>query len=368
MSTRSILAITFRLLAQARRDPLTLGLLFASPLLILGLLFFLMRTHATPPSVDVVNLDRGQLGAAAAARLEQSTLIHAVEASDVSSAQRRLRAGKTAAYVLFPAEFSDGAIGGALKPEVRLDGSEPGPKAPVLQAVSEATASAAGAAGPRPPARLEVDVTYEHGAASLDVLDYFGGAFIALVLFFLVFVITSIAFLRERTQGTLERLMASALRRGEIVIGYMLAFTLLGLLQASELLIFALWVLKIYNQGPVAMIFLVEVLVAVSAVNLGILVSMMARTEFQATQSIPIIIGPQLLLSGTIFSVSTEPGWLQAVSHVLPLTYAVYAMRDVMVKGADLTYSGLQLDAGVLLGFCVLTIVLAALTLRRNIV
>src|SRR6202023_1000494 len=93
--------------------------------------------------------------------------------------------------------------------------------------------------GLRPP-RLDLRVTYLYGGPQLDTLDYFGGAFIGLVVFFLVFVITCVAFLRERSQGTLERLMASPLRRGEVVIGYMLAFALLALLQSAEVLVFAL--------------------------------------------------------------------------------------------------------------------------------
>jgi ABC-2 type transport system permease protein len=186
-------------------------------------------------------------------------------------------------------------------------------------------------------------------------------------LFFLVFVVTIVSFLRERSQGTLERLMASPLRRGEIVIGYMLGFTVLALVQAVEVLLFSLYVLKVHNQGNVLLIFTFEILMALSAVNLGIFLSMFARTEFQAVQFIPLVIVPQVLLSGILFPVSTEPAPLQYVSNVLPLTYAVNGLRDVMLKGADLTWPALQLDVGVVAGFCVLVIVAGIGTLRRRI-
>jgi ABC-2 type transport system permease protein len=94
---------------------------------------------------------------------------------------------------------------------------------------------------------------------------------------------------------------------------------------------------------------------------------MFARTEFQAVQFIPLVIVPQVLLSGILFPVSTEPRPLQVVSDVLPLTYAVNGLRDVMVKGADLSWSSLQLDAGVVAGFCVLLIAAGVATLRRRI-
>jgi ABC-2 type transport system permease protein len=221
--------------------------------------------------------------------------------------------------------------------------------------------------GPGAGVHVVPQIDYLYGGPELDRLDYFGAAFVGLIVFFLIFVITVVAFLNERSQGTLERLMASPLRRGEIVLGYMLGFTVLALVQAAEVLGFALAVLKVYNAGNVALIFGLEALMALAAVNLGIFLSMFARTEFQAVQFIPLVIVPQFLLSGILFPVSSEPGPLQWVSNVLPLTYAVNGLRDVMIKGADLTWSSLQLDAGVVAGFCVLLIVAGVATLRRRI-
>ena len=161
--------------------------------------------------------------------------------------------------------------------------------------------------------------------------------------------------------------MASPLRRGEIVLGYMIGFTVLALIQAVEVLVFCLGVLKVHNDGNVFLIFLIEALMAIVAVNLGIFLSMFARTEFQAVQFIPLVIVPQFLLSGILFPVSSEPSLLQPVSNVLPLTYAVNALRDVMLKGADLSSSSLLLDIGVVTGFVVLLIAAGTATLRRRI-
>jgi ABC-2 type transport system permease protein len=180
-------------------------------------------------------------------------------------------------------------------------------------------------------------------------------------------VVTIVSFLNERSQGTLERLMASPLRRGEIVVGYMLGFTVLALIQSIEVLVFSLAVLKVHNSGNVALIFGIEALMAIAAVNLGIFLSMFARTEFQAVQFIPLVIVPQVLLSGILFSINSEPKPLQVLSDVLPLTYAVNGLRDVMIKGADLTWASLQLDVGVVAGFIVLLVVAAVATLRRRI-
>ena len=251
---------------------------------------------------------------------------------------------------------------------MHLEGTQPGLTQPVLAALDQSEAGLLGSIGAQSGARLPTirpRLTYLHGGAGLDTLDYFGGAFVGLVVFFLVFVVTIIAFLRERSQGTLERLMASPLRRSEIVAGYMAGFTVVAAIQAVEVALFTLYALHVHNQGSVVLVVLMTLLLALVAVNLGIFLSMFATTEFQAVQFIPLAIVPQVLLSGIVFPVSTEPGWLQAVSELLPLTYGVDGLRDVMLKGNGLTSGALLLDIGVVAAFAVALVVAATATLRR---
>ncbi|HYM49942.1 MAG TPA: ABC transporter permease [Candidatus Limnocylindrales bacterium] len=363
MSGRRVGAITKRLLQQFRRDRRTLALLFAAPLVILSLLGYLLRGGGDVPPMGVVNLDRGALGGVVSTQLEQSKAVSATPMSQ-TDAERKLRAGEIAGYMLLSPDFSTRALQArVIAPETHLEGSQPGLSQAILQAASQSFTALAAQAG----LHFAPQVTYLYGGPTFDTLDYFGAAFVGLIVFFLVFVITAVAFLRERGQGTLERLMASPLRRPEIVLGYMLGFTVLALLQAAEVLGFSLLVLHVHNSGNVLLIFLLEAVMAIFAVNLGIFLSMFARTEFQAVQFIPLVIVPQMLLSGIIFPISTEPRPLQILSDVLPLTYAVDGMRSIMIKGADLSWSTLQLDLGVMLGFCVLVIVAGATTLRRRI-
>ena len=359
MTARRTAAVTRSLLAQFRHDPRTLALMFLAPLLILSLFWFLLRGGGEKPAVGVVDQDQGSLGAVVATQLERSSLVNAT-AMDEATAHSRLTSGSLAGYVELPGDFTESLARRSPDIQVHLEGSQPSTASTVIQATQAALVGASGVS-------TKPHVTYLHGGPTLDTLDYFGGAFIGLVVFFLVFVLTCVAFLRERSQGTLERLMASPLRRGEVVLGYMLAFALLALLQSAEVLVFALAVLKVYNAGNVALIFGIEVILAVGAVNLGIFLSMFARTEFQAVQFIPLVIVPQVLLSGIVFPVSSEPGWLQAISKVLPLTYAANGLRDVMLKGADLSWGSVQLDASVLLGFCLLLVAGAVATLRRRV-
>jgi len=365
MSGHRIGAITRRLLQGFRRDRRTLALLFVAPIIILGLLGYLMRGSTSAPEVGVANQDSGPLGAIVADGLKSSSHIKTTEI-DAADGDAKLKDGSLVAYIVLPADFSQQAQAGTVAPEVRLEGSQPGEDAPVIQALQQSMIALASRVGGR-NVTFQPQVKYLYGSANYDTLDYFGAAFVGLVVFFLVFVITIVSFLNERSQGTLERLMASPLRRGEIVVGYMLGFTVLALVQAAEVLVFALAILRIHNQGSVLLIFGMEALMAIAAVNLGIFLSMFARSEFQAVQFIPLVVVPQVLLSGIIFPVSTEPKGLQWLSDVLPLTYAVNGMRDIMVKGADLTWSSLQLDAAVVAGFCILLIAAGTTTLRRRL-
>jgi ABC-2 type transport system permease protein len=361
MSGHRVLAITRRLLEGFRRDRRTVALLFVAPIVILALLGYLIRGSSSAPAVGIANEDTGPLGATVAESLGQSTRIETTEIK-ASDGDARLKDGSLAAYIVLPSDFSQRAGEGSIAPEIHLEGSQPGEDSPVLQALQQSLISIAA----RGNIHFAPKIEYLYGGPDFDTLDYFGAAFVGLIVFFLVFVITIVSFLNERSQGTLERLMASPLRRGEIVLGYMLGFTVLALIQAVEVLVFALAVLKIHNQGNVLLIFGMEALMVVAAVNLGIFLSMFARTEFQAVQFIPLVIVPQFLLSGILFPVRSEPLALQYVSNALPLTYAVNGMRDIMLKGADLTWPSLQLDLAVVAGFGIVLIAAGTATLRRR--
>lgn len=363
MSMKRTLAITARLLAQFRHDHRTLAILFVTPLVVLGLFAILFRTDAPELRVGVVT--EGGLGASIADALDDADGITTSRWLSANGLDAQLRDGGLDAYVVLPSEPD---AGGVLRAEAVLEGTDQRASAIVPAALQQAVIASMAALAPAPAVpQLEVEVRSLHGGDDLDTLDLFGGPFIGLLLFFLVYVVTSVSFLRERSMGTLERLMASPLRRTEIVVGYMLGFTLVALVQAAEVLGFGLVVLDLYNAGSVWLIFGIEALLALGAINLGIFLSTFARNEFQAVQFIPLVVVPQVLLSGLLVPVESEPEWLQVVSNVLPLTYAVEGLREVMLRGADLASSTVQLDVAVLAGFCVVAVVAAAATLRREV-
>jgi ABC-2 type transport system permease protein len=196
------------------------------------------------------------------------------------------------------------------------------------------------------------------------VLDYIAPALLATLALFFGFLLTGISFLRERSQGTLERLMASPLSRLDIVVGYLCGFFIFALAQTLIILLFTIYVLGVNYHGDLWQIFVFQVVVIIGAVNLGIFISTFARNEFQMVQFIPLIILPQVFLCGVLWPVEQMPNYLQWLSTVLPLTYAVDGLRNIMLNGQNLIDVGFELE--ILVGFTILISTLAAVTLRRG--
>ncbi|AEB46399.1 ABC transporter permease [Micromonospora maris] len=182
--------------------------------------------------------------------------------------------------------------------------------------------------------------------------------------FIIMFLVTSIAMLRERTSGTLERLLTTPLAKADLLFGYGIAFGLAGAVQATIASAVAYWVFDLHTAGSSGLVIMIAALNAVLAVALGLLCSAFARTEFQAVQFMPVVVAPQLLLCGLFVPREQMAGWLQAVSDALPLTYAVEALQEVGAH-AEPTAT-MWRDVAVVAAVAVLALLLAAATLRRR--
>ncbi|MBW8751367.1 MAG: ABC transporter permease [Propionibacteriales bacterium] len=187
-------------------------------------------------------------------------------------------------------------------------------------------------------------------------------ALLALIPFIIMFLVTSVTTLRERTSGTLERLLAMPMGKGDFLLGYALAFGLVAAVQSALAVTLSIWALDLDVHGPVWMLLAVAVVDAVLGSALGLFVSAFARTEFQAVQFTPALVIPQILLCGLFVHRDELPPFLHGVSDVLPLSYAVDAMRKVS-GDADPAVWG---DLGLVAAFALAALVLGALTLRRQ--
>ncbi|HEY6795653.1 MAG TPA: ABC transporter permease [Kineosporiaceae bacterium] len=196
------------------------------------------------------------------------------------------------------------------------------------------------------------------------LFDRIGAPLLGMFPFLVMFLVTSIATLRERQSGTLERLLALPLAKADLVGGYALAFGLLAAVQALVASTFASYVLGLDVAGDAWLLIVVAVVDCLLGTALGLFLSAFAATEFQAVQFLPAFVLPQFLLCGLLVPRDQLPDVLHWISNVLPLSYAVDAMHTISVDangGADVAQ-----DIAVMLAFVVVLIGLGAATLRRR--
>ena len=390
MSLPRIFAITGRVIAQFRRDHRSLALIFVVPIIVMSLLGYVLRAQEdTIVDVAIVNEDRAGQVSLAAPIISQASLaapiidnLRANEDLRVTEmgreeAREAVESGAQEVALVFGPDFTE-QLRATRKAnlEVIVEGSNPGQASGALQRVNQSIMQSVPVVFRElaPPivasqlpsgSPLEIETTRLYGSEHLQPLDFFAPMFIAYIGFFLVFLLTSVSFLRERTQGTMERLAASPVTRLELVLGYMLGFGFFSVVQATVLLLFTVYVLQVEYAGNLLSIFVVTLALVIGAVNLGIFLSAFARNELQAIQFIPIVILPQVLLSGLLWPVQDMPTWLQAVARAMPLTYAIEALTEIMIRGKGLASTGVQL--AVLFGFAAVVAVLASMTVRREV-
>jgi ABC-2 type transport system permease protein len=382
MNPLRVAAVVRRIVAQFRRDPRSLALLFVAPLAIIALLgWVLSSSQSTNARIAIVNESTGPAGSVVASRLEsaldgQPGIVLDKSVSDISTARQMLKDKTLDLVVVMPADFS------VQNRKIVLTtlGLNPMAEAASIPAIQKAligaVADSAGAVLPT------VERSSIYGSPDATQLDTLAPVVVGFFAYFFVFILTGISFLRERIGGTLERLMATPVSRAEIVLGYSIGFGIFATLQVALVLAFVLGRLDIPALGPVPafaiglgvrtignplIAYLLVLVLGLGAVSLGIFLSTFARTELQIIQFIPIVIVPQGLLGGFFWPIEQLPTLLQPVARILPITYAIDGLRQVMIAGADLSTPQLQLDLGVLAGIAAVFVILAAATIRREV-
>lgn len=191
-----------------------------------------------------------------------------------------------------------------------------------------------------------------------------GPALVGLFPFTLMFVVTSIAMLRERTGGTLERLMSLPLAKFDLLLGYAIAFATVAALQAGVTCAVGFGLLDLTTMGPVWQLVVLAIANAVLGMSLGLFFSAFATSEFQAVQIMPAVVFPQILLGGLFVAREDMARVLELASNVLPLTYAYDAIARV-TRGEDFSGEVLR-DIAIIVGAILASLVLGAATLRRR--
>ncbi|WP_336772629.1 ABC transporter permease [Paenibacillus sp. MMO-58] len=334
-----IRALVVRIIRQFVRDKRTLALLFLAPLLILSLTKLVFDGRTVSPEIGLT----GPASTFAEKLEEQNASITVFDS--VSDAEEALKNGKLDAVI----QIKEG------KPDITLEGSDP--------SVSRSTQLVMQKALQSNVQELAPTVHYLYGGPDMASFDSFGPVLIGFFSFFFVFLLAGVSFLRERTSGTLERLLATPIRRSEIVLGYLAGFGIFTLLQASLIAWFSVQVLGMAMAGHIVNMLLINLLLSLTALTLGTLLSSFASSEFQIIQFIPIIIVPQAFFSG-LFNLDAMNPVLQKLSYMMPLYYGADAMRGIMIRGEGI--ADIQLDIYVLAGLSILFALLNVAALKKH--
>lgn len=337
-----ILAVVKRIIRQLLRDKRTLALLFLAPLLVLTLMYLFFGGETASPDLGTVGID--------------GPLVEKLEEQDVN---------------IIP--FEEGGRGtvvendldGLLKLEdgrlqLILQNDDPNVARSLYAGISQAAMSQNSGG---PPVSSEMEAEYIYGNEDTVFFDVLSPMLIGFFVFFFVFLISGIGLLKERTTGTLERLMATPIRKGELIAAYLAGFGLFAIIQTIIVVAFSILVLDVVLVGSVWHVLLINVLLALVALSLGILLSTFAASEFQMVQFIPVVVVPQIFFSG-IFPVDRMADWLQDFGRVMPLYYAADALKAVMYQGQGI--EAIKWDLFALLVFAAIFIILNIFALKRH--
>ncbi len=355
-------AITKRIFRGLRHDHRTVALILIAPVLAMTLFGIAFSGEVEDVDVAIVNLDEGPLAQMIIENLDSRTLnVKFVESEQ--EAVGRVEDGKAWAALVFPSDFSRSILESKAVIHLKADKSNMNVAAAILTALKDAMTKAISEAGGQMPVTVDDSPVYGQNA---EFIDFFVPGIMAFAVFMLTTLLTLLAFVGERTSGTLDRLKSSPMRNVEIVVGYVIAFGVVGMIQASLLLIVATVGFKITIVGNTFLAYLIVALLALVSVSLGILLSAAAKRESQAIQFLPIIILPTFLLAGIFWPIEAIPEWLRPASYIIPPTYGVEAMRSVMVRGWGLAEIWPQLVALLVFAAVFLTLSVKSLQLTKG--
>ncbi|MCM3567415.1 ABC transporter permease [Neobacillus mesonae] len=347
-----ISALIKRIARQLLRDKRTLGLMFVAPLLILTLMYFLFNGNTVDSKLGVTGMDDSLVTGFEKAAIQVKEYDSASKSTVVDDElDGLLKKDAGSGKMTLILRNDDPSRAKALQMKINQVIAAQA-QAKLIQHRPELAGMTTGA----------IDTNYVYGDKDTVFFDVLSPILVGFFVFFFVFIISGIGLLRERTTGTLERLMSTPIRRWEIVTAYLAGYGIFAVIQTIIVVVFAITVLDIVMAGSILHVILINLLLALVALSLGILLSSFAASEFQMMQFIPIAVVPQVFFAG-IFPLEGMAGWLQAAAKIMPMYYAGDALKGVMYQGAGL--SEISGDLIALVIFAVIFIVLNILALKK---
>lgn len=396
------MAIVRRVFKQMLRDKRTLALMFLAPLLIMTLMYFLFQNNTTQvASLGVHHVDQSVVNVIDTKNVtihhyDSSQARKMIKQHDLDGYLTQKNGQLTITYSnsnptntsLIKASLQSGLVKLKMKTLVTVTKKQRAAlesqqaalkklKTAITQAqargdqataeklqkhLKQATATTSSSTQSAKATSYTTKSHYIYGSSDSTFFESFLPAFLGFFVFFFVFLISGVSLLNERTTGTLSRLLATPIRRSEIIMGYLIGYGGFAIIQTVLTVVFTITVFKIHLVGSIWLVFLTNLLLALVALTLGIFISTFATSEFQMIQFIPLIVVPQIFFAGLV-PVDGMASWLQAIAHIMPLYYGANALTAVVTKGAGLGDIGVNLL--ILVGFMVVLTMLNIVGMKR---
>ncbi len=361
-SMRRVMAIALKTINQFRRDRRTLGLLFVVPMAIM-LIFGLAFSGEVQNLPVLIDNQDTVFGMMIEENLANDTRVE-LTAGDYFEGVEQVEKGDYYAVILIPANFTQSILeiqaGNTTQANIYLylDGTKPTIKGSLLGALRDALDETMGNTG------ISVVQELAFGGAEFSGLDVGIPAVIAFVLIFLLVIVGVITIIREKIQGTQDRLYATPLRSSERLLGYVIGLLLIAMIMIALVLIFGVFVFGAKVQGNVFLLIFAALLFGLAHVFLAVFLANFAQNELQAIQFAPLTAIPSMALGGMMVPTISLPVWLYPVSFVVPLTYGINLFEGIMLKGWG--FAELWVDFLVVGAMCLIFFVLAIITVRNR--
>lgn len=358
-------AIFKRILIQLKRDKRTLALIFIAPLALLTMMYFLFQQASDTTATVGYN---ASVTTKVVKTLKADKHVTFIEYHDKKTATQHIKQADLTGFLTqsgqrltMTYQNADQSKTAVVKKnlQVGLGKLQATGLATALQQQSKAFAKLTATlppnmqqgrrqAKPAKPTQYASQAKYVYSSGSATFFTTMLPVLMGFVVFFFVFLISGMSLLGERSSGTLERVLATPVKRWEVIAGYTQGYGLFAVVQTLLVVLYVIYVLRIEVLGSVLLVGLIDILIALVALSIGLFVSTFAASEFQMVQFIPILIIPQVFFAG-IVPVENMAGWLQVIAHIMPLYYGANGLSAVIAKGAGL--GQVWLDVIVLLGF-----------------
>lgn len=377
MNFNRTFAVTKRIFSDMRNDRRTIALILIAPILAMTVFGLAFSGDVEDVNVIVVNHDEGFTVPGGDFKSLSNNIISNMDDETVNiqfigsenQALDKIEKGEAYAIIIFPANFTKDVFKNTKNPNssdvigitVKADESVVNVKNAIYGTLIDAQKTTFDNEGFKSPIDIKEDPVYGKNA---EFIDFFVPGIMAFVVYILTTLLTLISFVGERVSGTLERVLVTPITETEVITGYGIAFSIVGIVQSAILLIIGVTVFDITIIGNVLLAFLGIAILAVVCQSLGILLSNLADRVEQAIQFIPFVVLPAFLLSGIFWPIEAIPQWLRPLSYLMPPTYAASASRAVMIKGWGIDM--IWIDLLVLVVFALVFLILSIHSLKSK--